>query len=566
MKSPLDFDRKKTLAAGLLAMLLGIFALKSLLVYLHLGHESWAKANATGALYLGLALLLMVVALTARHKPRLSCWLLMAAFPVLSLVQIRFLGNFFAMQPIIGVLAVVEQILLLLAIVLLLENPKAALQRWSFQFPRLGKWLKLTGLIVLTFSWMEAGLRGFGYGPNVLQRDAFFHQVDPLWEYGDYATDEAGIFAYSPQAIRFLNDGLSQDATTLPQARIDTCRAWHNPDLYEDYVEFNRGTVQNEFHTWIAQIEAKPAASRTELEAAWLLQPTHPLNENGFRSIPFRNYVTPQPKVLLIGDSFTWGYSASNITHAFAEILTARGYAVFNAGITGTDPAQYEAIASKYIPILRPDAVVVNFYMGNDIYYFKRPVAPYRAMAYVTNAGMLVANPGIEWLPSAAAAYDFLVEERGIPNLKGSIFNACCAQSAVSTQIWRGLNGIGIFPKAYSNSAYWGRCLPQQSAKPVSGEHLKSIAATCKQYNATFILGVIPALADLDKRIGTPDLNIPQDYPGLFDGLEIHVPPLTSADYNASDDHFNDAGHLKYADFLQGLLQRVPKRASPVAE
>jgi hypothetical protein len=62
-------------------------------------------------------------------------------------------------------------------------------------------------------------------------------------------------------------------------------------------------------------------------------------------------------KVMLVGDSFAWGMSANPVYNSYADFLLAKGYCVYNLGIIGTDPAQYEAVVKKYTPILQPDVI-----------------------------------------------------------------------------------------------------------------------------------------------------------------------------------------------------------------
>ncbi len=548
MQQPLDFQRKKTLASGLIKLLAGLFLLKSTLVVLQMASEGTQKMALVGLGMLGPLALIVFAGITAVTKPKVSLLGLMVLFPVLSILQISFIANLFEMSYGIGGIAIAEQFPLMFSLLLLFDNPDLALVRWANRFPKTSKWFKASAILMLCFIWLEFGLRGIGLGPNDTQMHFNHLLVDSLIVYNDFEADESGIVSYSPRTAAYFDSLLSKYPTTYLESVMDTSTVFHNKDLYQHYVNFNKGTVDNEFSRRIAEIKAKPIHARSEIESAWLFQTTHPLNENGFRSIPFRNYATTQKKVLLIGDSFTWGYFASNLTSSFADNLSARGYVVFNAGISATDPAQYEAIAKKYIPILKPDAVVVNFYMGNDIFHFRREIMPHRLPIYHTNAGVLIASPCQEWLPSAQVAYDFLKEQIIIPHQKTSWFNALCAKTAVTTFLWRLSRATGYLPNAYPNGAYWERCKTATSKEPISGEYLESIQSLCDSAGAKFILAVIPEMVHLDQKI-------PDDFPGLFDGLSIAVPQLIPQDYSGLDPHFNDQGHRKYADFLQKELE-----------
>ncbi|MCI0470059.1 MAG: hypothetical protein L0Y73_00200, partial [Candidatus Aminicenantes bacterium] len=56
------------------------------------------------------------------------------------------------------------------------------------------------------------------------------------------------------------------------------------------------------------------------------------INSHGFRGNEFAPVDTPQTKILLVGDSFTWGTAAVPLTQSFADLVQASGYHVYNAG------------------------------------------------------------------------------------------------------------------------------------------------------------------------------------------------------------------------------------------
>jgi hypothetical protein len=546
MAATLDFERKKVLAAGLLRLLWVLFSVKSVLICLHLGAEGPSKAMMVGSVLLVMAALLLGTSALAKRRPALAKVGLLLIFPVICFMQLGFLVNLWEMGPWIGILAVAEQLPLGVALLLLSENPDSKYARWAATHRRLSRGLMMALRLSVAFVVLELLLRSFGFTPNTVRRTSHFQQVDELVTYGDFATDADGIFAWSPNAIRFLNTQIASSPTVVNRAAVDTCMDFHSPNLYEAYTELHAGKLHNEFARWIKKIEGKPSAERTEYEAAARWQTYHPLNDAGFRSVAFRSYPTTSKKVLLLGDSFTFGQNAENLTSAFADILMARGYAVFNSGISSTDPAQYEAVAKKYIPILKPDVVVVNFFMGNDIFYFRRPVEPYRMSRYACNAGMIMAYPSVEWLPNTEAAYAFLCDEYGIPKGAGW-FGAICGKTAVTTLLWRTLRALNLIGFAAPNAEYWARCQPLESKTPVSGQHLKAIETIATENGAAFVLAAIPELDSLSR-------HIPADYPGLFDGLEVHVPNLERTDYTGEVSHFGDVGHMKYANFLQSLI------------
>ncbi len=80
----------------------------------------------------------------------------------------------------------------------------------------------------------------------------------------------------------------------------------------------------------------------------WAQQNIH-INEGGFRSPDFSKLDSTKKKILLIGDSFTWGMSASPVVdHCFADLVrNETDFEIINTGIPAADPVQYSLIAQK---------------------------------------------------------------------------------------------------------------------------------------------------------------------------------------------------------------------------
>ena len=71
--------------------------------------------------------------------------------------------------------------------------------------------------------------------------------------------------------------------------------------------------------------------------------------------------------------------------------------------------------------------------------------------------------------------------------------------------------------------------------------------AIAEQNGATFILVVIPMLK-------ADSLFLPKDVPGLFEGMEYFIPPVSTKDYiQRTDGHYNDRGHAVHATFIDSL-------------
>jgi hypothetical protein len=101
---------------------------------------------------------------------------------------------------------------------------------------------------------------------------------------------------------------------------------------------------------------------------------TAKINKFGFRGPELDLHTANKPlKVMLLGDSFTfgWGLEYDSSWGALVEnSLRAQGLdiRVYNLGKPGADPADYEDIARRAIPVLKPQLVIVNILQSDDLF------------------------------------------------------------------------------------------------------------------------------------------------------------------------------------------------------
>ena len=96
----------------------------------------------------------------------------------------------------------------------------------------------------------------------------------------------------------------------------------------------------------------------------------------GFRMSPYypghdkrgyRNNQFPSTSaVLAIGDSLTYGFAAPPTGSWPYQLQLLSQKKVYNAGVGGYGPCEYEAVLDELL-ILQPNAVIIGFYMGNDL-------------------------------------------------------------------------------------------------------------------------------------------------------------------------------------------------------
>ncbi len=414
---------------------------------------------------------------------------------------------------------------------------------------------KATALIIgLLFSicLSEVVLRNiFAIKPGQYWDSSWFHPVDSLKVLNGYYADEFGIFKIqksikqridaqiklrkekgdfiSPIAIN-SNDEIG--LANLPQQAISVISGKSKSDLAQLYQ-----------YTF----KKKEWSSFDSLLDDYI---NHPINEDGFRSVSFRSISSARKKVMLIGDSFTFGQSAFDLSNSFADQLLADGFLVYNLGIPGADPAQYLAIAKKYLPILKPDFVIINVYAGNDIIYYQRKPEPNVPLFYFTNAGCISNHPFHKYLYSPEKALDFALSSTHIP--QRTPWDKFCALSSIGTVFWKvvaKLNWVDVSSINFTD--YYLEAKKLKLKSPSLNEELKIISDLANQANSKCLLSFIP---EVNRIYG---LSKPSDYKGLkWETSYLVNFDLERDDYNIPLQHFNDKGHYNYAKFLEKELNR----------
>jgi hypothetical protein len=257
--------------------------------------------------------------------------------------------------------------------------------------------------------------------------------------------------------------------------------------------------------------------------------------------------------VLLIGDSFTWGLTAQPIQTCFADLLAQQGYCVYNLGIPGTDPAQYEAQVRHWLPRLKPDVVVVNYYIGNDWMWAARTVQPDGYFMYPTFDGWLNGAPRGDYLGSLERARQYAASWHRIPVENGWL-ERLCATTALTTRFWRILANNGYrLPVSQTFSDYWHQTQPRLHPVNAAGAYLERIQALAGLHQIPCIISLIPEKHVLDEKRARQRARLPGN-------LRTEYPNgLRTEHYAASpDEHFNTQGHAHYARHLRQLLDSTP--------
>jgi hypothetical protein len=258
----------------------------------------------------------------------------------------------------------------------------------------------------------------------------------------------------------------------------------------------------------------------------------------------------------VIGDSFVYGMSATPFFNSFTDILLARGYMIYAAGIPGTDPSQYAAIAQKYIPIVKPDLVIVCFFEGNDYMLFPREPKQNQPHEHMTNAGFYSSNPLGRYM-DAIEAYSYYSSLITIPKNEPNRLNQFCSRTVLGSQLWGVANACHFVPHnavAFYDSVTFSS--PWSYAYTASRLNIiDSVGAHNKVKTIHVVIPDVFGKHNSRKEFVTIDTASVKKVQLL---RSYYAPNNLSSvtDFPKGDCHFNNSGSLKFANFLDTILQQ----------
>lgn len=292
-------------------------------------------------------------------------------------------------------------------------------------------------------------------------------------------------------------------------------------------------------------------------------------NELGLRGPPLRDRGDGHRRILLLGDSFVFGYAVAEreMIGAFLErelADEAPGLEVLSAGAPGYGPVHELFLLRSLLGAVAPDVVVLCFYAGNDVVDALR-------------------------LPLQQTVFRGALVDRGTPAAYAGTLGAArfeARQALESTQLFRllhqweirGVRGELLKSFASDDSPLAAR------AWPIVEQCLREMAKACAQAGSSLLVAALPAQAQVDARdrertfgdlkLTTEQLLWPQrklvafaataalpceDLTAAFEA-RIGATPL----YQPLDDHFNAAGNRLAAALLGARLRDLGWLAAPL--
>lgn len=279
----------------------------------------------------------------------------------------------------------------------------------------------------------------------------------------------------------------------------------------------------------------------------------YPLNRQGFIStIDYDSVVLAKVnkrKVMVIGDSFTEGSVPSYDSSYVARLGRMMPDIFFlNFGVGGTDPLNYELILKKYLPIVRPDLVIVAFCGGNDqmIGDNRKPQNKYPIMwntnfawgGIDTRIPSSISHSPNEYFPSADSMYRFLYHYYHINGIYRSTLAKVMSKTCVTTRLW--FVSHPEPPNMFSQG--------DGTTTSYCHEHLLEMKRLCDTSQVPMMIAYIPPKDRLGYKMVFPYL-----------AGDSYYPTMTASDYdngNPMDIHWGSKGHENFALFLKPIIER----------
>lgn len=258
--------------------------------------------------------------------------------------------------------------------------------------------------------------------------------------------------------------------------------------------------------------------------------------------------------VFIIGDSFVEGVSEGSYDSVFTEHIRRMdtSMALLTFGVGGTDPLNYKLIAEKYVPLLKPDLVLIAF-CWNDVMMSERIATPYIPLYYQTSMGFLCSNVPYRLsgkhnviLPSADSAFNYYKGWYFIDTTESKLA-WLCSKNPLTAKAYTYYNRLPDYIDTSSANAI----------VTVSYRHIKAIDSVCIANGTKMSIAFIPdiAKADIMQTLAQNHSEYKHVFHEYLPRVHFIEKSITRADYiSKQNQHFNSIGNRKYAAFLQQVI------------
>lgn len=268
-------------------------------------------------------------------------------------------------------------------------------------------------------------------------------------------------------------------------------------------------------------------------------------------------------KILVLGDSFTWGASA-DLGKSWVEVMEAKlqntnDVLVWNLGIPATGTLQAITLAKEFIPIMEPDVIILGFF-GND---FRDNLFPLDRFLRLAN-GKAIAQYWLdqEFVPHLLDPTTAYNRAHSLPNIEyANSTGRALAKTRLGTLL--GKTRPSLFEQR-NTALPFDEQTSQRAIRDQSVEATRMLLAQLTGYigdtSLPLVVLHIPARADLSET--TFDYLAARR---IFEGLDVDtvsvLDQLEEADYAAPpNSHWNNSGHGKAAEAVLEYLSNLSAR------
>lgn len=333
-------------------------------------------------------------------------------------------------------------------------------------------------------------------------------------------------------------------------------------------VGFKPG-VYDEFYYFSGKIEHDPLMAADANGVSYYtgisnFYPDQHFNEQGyFGNVNFDKHSVDSLRnlgkkiVFLVGDSFTSGCCADTYAQTYANLLNESDeYEVLNFGVAGTDPLQYLLVVEKFAPILKPDLILVAVFTGNDVMVYDRKPHPFVPAVFPIKNGPWLNSEAPYYLTerdtyfsSFEEATDFYFTYFSLWSDEASFFQKSIRHSVIFSKLYfkykiakknREMELAGLLYKTLEEPPF-----TYQNLKKIEGFGIENGIPT------GFVL--IPTAMEAQNKV-----DLKSEYGFLFQEIEWETrSDLTLKDYDGAGEgnHFNNEGHIKFAELLTNIVQ-----------
>ena len=269
------------------------------------------------------------------------------------------------------------------------------------------------------------------------------------------------------------------------------------------------------------------------------------INHDGFRDDD--EFITPtadiEHRVLLLGDSFTHGFSA-DLGKAFPELLDEElsEVLVWNAGYTGYGTNGALASFLALAPRLQPHLTLLGFYTGNDFQDNLYPPDSWMRVEMEDGSRRNVRRYSFDWLGNPhklnlETTLHYHARKQPAPN---NLLEKALGSTRLGAMLLRALDRFGEIVVGTD----------QQRQNWLTRAYLEDLQEEVAAHNSTLLALLIPSIKDMAK----PSV----DYTAAVALMrELAIPHIEvrdlldeDSDYKARDPHWNNSGHGKVGALL----------------